>query len=333
MPDVTTIIGDGQMGLVLAQALGEHGRAVRLTGPFPQDLAPLAQTRRSPRLTAFELPREVEVFVDSTRALDGATTLVNAIPSQFVRSVWRQLGVRATPDLVIVNVAKGVEVETLKRPSQVLDEATGGAGAVVTLSGPTIAAELARRMPATMVAASSDASAAERAQRTFSGRWLRIYTNNDLVGVELAGACKNVIALAAGMIDGLEAGCNAKSALLARGLAELVRLGVAMGARPETFFGIAGVGDLATTCFSPDGRNRSCGERLGRGERLDDILRSSTSVVEGIETARAVTALAKAHDVDMPIVRAVHAILFEGMAPASAIESLMGRSLKAERVG
>ena len=325
------------MGLVLAQFLAEHDRPVRLTGPFPETVAALAASRRSPRLKGFVLPAAVEVIEDARAAVHGATRLVNAIPTQFIRPVWEGLRGALQPEATVASVAKGIEVATLKRPSDVLAEAGGLRGPIVKLSGPTIAAELARRLPATMIAASTDHAAALDVQRTFSGRWLRIYTSDDPVGVELAGAVKNVIALAAGLVDGLGAGCNAKSALLARGLAEIVRLGTALGARAETFFGIAGVGDLATTCFSPEGRNRTCGERLGRGEPLEEILASTRattgSVIEGVETARAIVAMAARHEVDMPIVTAVHAILFEGLSPAQAIESLMGRELKRERVG
>ena len=171
--------------------------------------------------------------------------------------------------------------------------------------------------------ASADAALAERVQRTFALRWLRIYTNTDVVGVEIAGAAKNVVALAAGMVDGLGLGSNAKSALLARGLAEIVRLGSALGARPETFFGIAGVGDLATTCFSPEGRNRSCGEAIGSGEPLASYLARTNSVVEGVATSHALLALAQKHGVDMPIVRAVESILFHGKTPAEAIRDLI----------
>lgn len=333
MTQLTTIIGDGQMGLVLAQLLAEHDRPVRLSGPFPEHVRALATTRRSARLPMLELDRRVEVIDDAGVALDGASIVVNAIPTQFIRPVWSPLRGRVEQSAVLVSVAKGIEVESLKRPSEVLEEASGIAGPTVELSGPTIAAELARRLPATMVAASNVETAAREVQRRFSGRWLRVYTSGDPLGVELAGACKNVIALAAGMVDGLGAGCNAKSALLARGLAEIVRLGVAMGAKAETFFGIAGVGDLATTCFSPEGRNRTCGERIGRGESLATILATTHSVIEGVETSRAIVALAERHHADMPIVRAVHAILFEGLEPEQAIEGLMSREPKAEVVG
>jgi len=337
MTHSTTIIGDGQMGLVLAQLLAEHDRPVRLTGPFPDHVRELAANRQSPRLSGFELPPTVEVVVDPVAAMRGCGIAVNAIPTQFIRSVWERLAGSVPEGAVVVSVAKGIEVGSLKRPSQVLIEAGRLAQPIVKLSGPTIAAELARRLPATMIAASSDREAARLVQQTFSGRWLRIYTSDDPDGVELAGAAKNVIALAAGLVDGLGAGCNAKSALLARGLAEIVRLGTALGARTETFFGIAGVGDLATTCFSPEGRNRTCGERLGRGESLAAILSttqaSTGSVIEGVETAKAMVALAARHQVDMPIVAAVHAILFEGLSPSRAIEALMGRELKPETIG
>jgi glycerol-3-phosphate dehydrogenase (NAD(P)+) len=333
------IVGDGQMGLVLADALTTHGVRTRLWGPFPEDIERLAATRRSPdRLADFELSPEVEVTADDAAALTDADIVVNAIPTQFIRPVWRRVGGSGTPGVPIVCVSKGIENETLLRPTQVIERVLADdlgvtCGPVCALSGPTIAAELARRLPATMVAASDDAGLPARVQELFTVPWLRVYRHDDPAGVELAGATKNVIALAAGMVDGLKAGDNAKSALLARGLAEIARLGVALGAKVDTFFGIAGVGDLATTCFSPSGRNRTCGDRLGRGESLDEILESTVSVVEGVPTTRSVTALAARHDVDMPITAAVHAILFEGLAPVDAIGSLMGRAPKAERIG
>ena len=184
-----------------------------------------------------------------------------------------------------------------------------------------------------MVAASHEPALSQAVQDLFRVPWLRIYRHDDPLGVELAGATKNVIALAAGMVDGLEAGDNAKSALLARGLAEIARLGTALGAKVDTFFGIAGVGDLATTCFSPSGRNRTCGERLGRGETLEQILESTVSVVEGVPTTRSVMQMAKEWDVSMPITKAVYGILFEGLKPREAITELMGRELKAEKIG
>ena len=333
-----TIIGDGQMGLVLADAFIERGLSVRLWGPFPEDLEPLATTRRSKRLPDFVLPDAVEVTADDAACLTAADLIVNAIPTQFVRPVWQRLAPHAPRGAPIVSVSKGIEDKTLLRPTQVMtevlgDDPQGPARSMCVLSGPTIAAELAERRPATMVAASADPALAAHVQELLLVRWIRVYRHDDVVGVELAGATKNVIALAAGMVDGLGIGYNAKSALLARGLAEIARLGLAFGAKVDTFFGIAGVGDLATTCFCPHGRNRTCGERLGRGESLDSILGSMVSVVEGVPTTRAVVALAASHDVEMPITAAVHSILFEGLAASDAIWSLMGREPKAEKIG
>lgn len=333
-----TIIGDGQMGLVMADAFIERGLPVRLWGPFPEDLESLATTRRSKRLPDFVLPDAVEVTADDAACLNGADLIVNAIPTQFIRPVWRRLAPHAPQGAPIISVSKGIEEKTLLRPTQVMTEVLGDgpqspARSMCVLSGPTIAAELAERRPATMVAASADPALAGLVQELLLVRWIRVYRHDDVVGVELAGATKNVIALAAGMVDGLGIGYNAKSALLARGLAEIARLGLAFGAKVDTFFGIAGVGDLATTCFCPHGRNRTCGERLGRGESLDSILGSMVSVVEGVPTTRAVVALAASHDVEMPITAAVHSILFEGLAASDAIWSLMGREPKAEKIG
>ena len=184
-----------------------------------------------------------------------------------------------------------------------------------------------------LVAASSDPALAARVQAAFTSPWTRIYQSGDLVGVELAGACKNVIAIAAGVVDGMGLGSNAKSALLARGLAEMARIGVARGGKVETFFGVAGAGDLATTCFSPEGRNRSFGERLSRCGSVDEALSATISVVEGVPTARALVRLARQSGIDLPICEAVHAMVFEQLAPSEALRQLMSRSAATERIG
>lgn len=338
MSDRVAIVGNGQMGLVLGALAAEQGLPCRLWGRNEQAVAELASTRQSPqRLPGFVLPDGVEVTADDGRILSGATVIVNCVPTQFIRSIWQRLGA-PPPDVPVVSVSKGVENGTLFRPTQVIADATGDDPAcpkrpMCALSGPAIAVELARQLPATMVAAADEIATAARVQELFSTPWMRIYRLDDLVGVEIAGATKNVIALAAGMIDGLDAGYNAKSALLCRGLAEIARLGAAMGARVDTFFGVAGVGDLAATCFCPEGRNRTCGERLGRGESLDSILDSMTSVVEGVATTRAVVRIAADRGVDMPITSAVHEILFGSLSPRDAIGSLMSRHAKAETIG
>lgn len=320
------IVGDGQMGLVLAEQLAFAGHEVVLWGPFAEGLAKLAETRRSPRLPEVMLDRRVAIEQDPARAIANAEVLVSAIPVQFLRGVWTRF---PKSDVPVVSVSKGIETTTLERPTEIIAELRGEAATCV-LSGPTIASELARRLPATMVAASEDVSLAAEVQSLFRAPWMRIYTSADPLGVEIAGAAKNVIAIAAGILDGLDAGFNAKSALLARGLAEIVRLGQALGARPETFAGIAGVGDLATTCFCPEGRNRTCGEAIGRGVSLQAHLASIESVVEGVETSRAIARLAAAHGVEMPIAEAVRGVLFEGLLPRDALAGLMRREVGAE---
>lgn len=344
LPQRVAVLGLGQMGLVVAAMLAEPeagaGRGVTIWGRDADEAGRLAQSRRTPRLAGLVLPEAVRVAWRVADALAGADLIVSAVPVQALRQVWTGLRAEVPPTAGIVSVAKGLEVGTLLRPTRIIAEVLTAPGGddpdarprrLAALSGPTIAAELARCLPATMIAASDDAAFAKQVQRLFSSRWIRVYTNPDVLGVELAGAVKNVIAIAAGIIDGLQAGNNAKSALLARGLAEIARLGAAMGASPETFAGIAGVGDLATSCFSPEGRNRSCGEALGRGAALAEYLAGSPHVVEGVETTRAVIELARRYRVPMPITEAVHAVLFEGLDPVSAITRLMSRELKDER--
>lgn len=231
---------------------------------------------------------------------------------------------------VIVSVAKGIENDTLLRPTQILADVLGNGISFAALSGPTIADELARKLPATACVACSDQTLAKKVQQTLSLPCFRVYTNSDIVGVELAGAMKNVIAIAAGIIDGIKAGDNAKAALLSRGLAEISRLGIAMGARPETFAGLAGLGDLVTTCISPKGRNRSFGERVGKGQTVTQAEKVTDSVIEGIATCKSVVALAARYNIEMPITQAVYKVLFEKKSVQQAITDLMTRELKSE---
>lgn len=337
-----TIIGDGSMATVCAMLLESRGAMVTVWGAFPEHVAELIQTRENRRyLPGYRISESIRLTANDQQALRGADLVVSAVPTQFIRQVWQRLAAQAAPGVPIVSVAKGIETETLLRPTQIIadvlsqhsDDPDRPARPLAALSGPSVAHELARCLPATVCAASDDESLAKRVQETFTTHWFRVYTNLDLLGVELAAATKNVIALAAGILDGLQAGNNAKSALLSRGLAEITRLGVAMGAKHETFFGIAGVGDLATTCFSPTGRNRTCGELLGKGRKLDDVLRSMPGIVEGVPTTRSVVALAEKYRVEMPITQAIYHVLFKGLDPIEGISQLMSRQLKPERVG
>lgn len=341
------ILGLGQMGLVCANMLTDAERQskpaalnprVTLWGHSSEEAGQVAQSRTSTRLPGLRLNDDVRIAMRDADALAQATIVVSAIPVQYCRSVWERLRQHVRPEAAIISVAKGIENGTLLRPTQIIlevlrDNPDGAPRPIAALSGPTIAPELARCLPATMIAASDDEAWRVSVQSLFTTRWMRIYTTADLVGVELAGAMKNVVAIAAGILDGLQAGCNAKSALLARGLAEIARLGTAMGASQDTFFGIAGAGDLATSCFSPEGRNRSCGEALGKGRRLDEYLAQSRSVVEGVATTKSVMDLSRKYRVDMPITSAVHSVLFEGLDPIEAIGQLMTREPKPERVG
>lgn len=312
-------------------AAPELGR-IAIWGHDLDDQHRLAQVRRSKLLEGFTLPQRVGVALTDAQALEGAGLVVCAIPVQHIREAFTRLKPHIPQGAGVVSTAKGIEQGTLLRPTEVIAQVIGADRPLAALSGPTIAAELARGLPATMIAASDDEAFARHVQQWFSASYLRIYTSTDLVGVELAGAIKNVIAIAAGILDGLQAGYNAKSALLARGLAEIVRLGVAMGAKPDTFFGVAGVGDLATTCFSPQGRNRACGEALGKGRTLEEHMHTTPHVVEGVATTKAVMELAQRHNVELPICEAVHAVLFEGLDPIDAIGMLMSRPQKPERL-
>lgn len=319
------------MGLVMAAAALEAGhRQVRVWGPFPDSVAELLASRESPRLPGWRIPDGIQPTSDLD-VFEEAEILVNAIPTQFVRPVWRSIrdAGAAGSAAAVVSTAKGLEVGTGLRPTEILRELMPSVEACV-LSGPTIATELARRQPAVMIAAGRSSDLVQDVHRTFGTPWLRIYEGSDLLGVELAGALKNVIAIAAGICDGLELGFNAKSALLARGLAEMSRLGVAMGAEATTFFGVAGVGDLATTCFSPDGRNRSCGEAIARGAVLAEYLEEQNCVVEGVPTVESVLARAEEIGLDLPITVEIGRILFEGLDPRIAIQDLMSRPSGAE---
>lgn len=338
------MLGAGQMGLVCAAILTDADRIgppierVTVWSHSTEEAGTLTQTRRSDRLEGFTLPPDVRVGVTDEDALGEADLIVSAVPVQHLRSAWSRLRLHVPARAGVVSVSKGIENGTLMRPTQTIadclaDDPDAAPRPLAAMSGPTIAAELARCLPATIVAASDQPGFADALQQVFTTRWLRIYTNPDVLGVELAGATKNVIAIAAGILDGLSAGFNAKSALLARGLAEIARLGEAMGAAKDTFSGVAGVGDLATTCFSPEGRNRSCGEALGRGEKLEDYLAASRHVVEGVATTRSVMDLARQYRVEMPITAAVHEVLFEGLDPLRAIGKLMSREPKSENVG
>lgn len=329
------IIGDGGMGTVLGMLLVSKDITTTIWGYDRRQLEEIAKNHENSKfLPGYKLPNKLGFEYDDKRIMSDSDLIVSAVPCQYMRRVWTRLKEHLPEGTPIVSVAKGIENDTLLRPTEILAEVLqfDHNNRLAVLSGPTIADELARKLPATACSASADESLAKEIQHTFSDNvpWFRVYTNTDIVGVELAGAMKNVIAIAAGIIDGAGAGDNAKAALLTRGLAEIKRLGIKMGARPQTFSGLTGLGDLVTTCISPTGRNRSFGERIGKGQTIEQARDATESVVEGITTCESVVALAERYGVEMPITQAVYKVLFENKPVQTAITDLMKRRLKAE---
>ncbi len=323
------VLGSGAWGTAvaihLASAPGHH---VRLWCAGPHGAADLLLHRENRRLLPrAPIPPGVTITADGAEATADADVWVSAIPTKYLRGTLERLP-RDPP--AVVSLTKGIEVGTFARPTQILRDVSR-ARRVAVLSGPSHAEEVAQGLPTSLVAASDDEALALEVQRHFSSAKFRVYTNLDPVGVELAGALKNVMGLAAGIAIGLECGDNALSALMTRGLAEMARFGVAHGAEPATFSGLAGLGDLITTCVSRHGRNRRVGERLGRGEGLPAILAGMEMVAEGVTTTRAVHERAARMGVEMPITAEVYRVLQEGKPPEEALASLMGRPMKGER--
>ncbi len=318
-----------------AALLTENGCDVRLWSPFEESGRKLKETRFNDRsIPGFALPERVEVTWSDAEALRGCRFAVSACATQYSRAVWGRLTPHCPPALPLCSVAKGIEEGTLLRPSQivldVLDGDPNSERPVAVLSGPCIAPEVLQKLPATVTVASDDDDLAGLVQQAFSRPYFRVYTNSDVIGAELAAATKNVIAIAAGILDGLKAGDNAKAALITRGLAEITRLGLVMGANAETFAGLAGVGDLVTTCISPIGRNRSFGEAIGMGMSVDQAVEKVHGTVEGLSSTVSVLDLAARHRIEMPITQAVRDVLQGDKTPAEAVMSLMTRPVKPE---
>lgn len=326
-----TIIGDGGMASVCAMLLCENALDVTMWGYDRAQLDKIEQDRENVKfLPGHKLPASLKFESDDSKAMKNAGLIVSAVPCQFVRGVFQRLKPNAPPNVPIVSVTKGFERGTLLRPTQILNDVLKDDRKYAALSGPTIADELAAGMPATACAASDDHDLADKVQRTFNTPHFRVYANYDLLGVELSGAVKNVIAIAAGIIDGIGAGNNAKAALVTRGLAEIKRLGVAMGAAESTFSGLSCLGDLVTTCISPVGRNRSFGERIGKGQTAAESLSATASVVEGAATCESVLKLAEKYNVEMPLTQAVVWVITGQKTVEDATHDLMCRSLKTE---
>jgi glycerol-3-phosphate dehydrogenase (NAD(P)+) len=324
------VIGDGGWGTTLAILLSKKGFDVALWGVFPDYIAILKEARENKKfLPGVKIPEAVRITSDLGAALAKCDLTLLAVPSQYLRGIVTMLKATGLRDMVFVSVTKGIENDTLKRMSEVVAEVLGDIP-IAVLSGPTIALEVVNGVPTTAVASSLDIDIAKGVQDIFLTESFRVYANSDVVGVELGGALKNIIAIAAGITDGLGFGTNAKAALLTRGLVEIARLGAAMGAKRETFYGLSGLGDLTTTCISPYSRNRWLGEEIGRGKRLKDVLKETEMVVEGVATAQSAFELSKKYRVEMPITAEVYNVLYKNKNPKQAVRDLMTRSPKTE---
>lgn len=327
-----TVVGAGSWGTALASVLAKNGHEVRVWALEEEVVTALNERRRNPLyLPDIDLP-EVYATRDLAEALDGSELAVSVTPAQHARSVWTEGAAHLAPDTIVLSASKGIELKTLLRMDQVFGEILPDEvmARFSVISGPSFAVEVAREAPTAVVAASADEAARRRVQALFQTRFFRVYTAPDVIGVELGGALKNVVALGAGVAAGLGFGHNTMAALITRGLAEITRLGLAMGARRETFSGLAGMGDLVLTCTGELSRNRTVGFRLGRGETLEEILSEMRAVAEGVETVRAVRDLSRRHGVEMPITDEVYAMLVDARPPRQALENLMSREPKPE---
>jgi len=328
------VIGAGSWGTAVARLAARHAE-VRLWARRPDAAAEMEYERENRKyLPGYPLPKAVTCTADLEEALSGADAIALAVPSHGFREVLRRALPHLPPGAPIVSLTKGIEQNTLMRMTEVVAEETGGDPRLIgVLTGPNLAREIAAGQPAATVVALEDEKAAAALQRIFMGPTFRVYTNPDVAGAESAGALKNVMAVAAGMAAGLGYGDNSTAALLTRALAELTRLGVAMGGRPLTFAGLAGMGDLVATCISTQSRNRRVGFALGEGRALDEIMAEMNMVAEGVKTTAAVLELAERHDIEMPIAAMVGAVLYDGCTPPDMVEGLMTRKAKAELHG
>ena len=325
------VLGAGSWGTTLANVLALKGHEVRLWAYEAEVVEGINSRHENPVfLKGCPLAESIRASNDAAQVVTGAPVVLSVIPSHAVRSVVAALGGHVGADTLVVSATKGIETDTLELMHEVLADCLPGRPLAV-LSGPSFAREVYDGQPTAVVAASDELSHAEAAQEVFSAPRLRIYTNTDVVGVELGGSLKNVIAISAGILEGLGMGHNPRAALITRGLAEIARLGDALGADPHTFAGLAGMGDLVLTAFGPQSRNHSLGVALGRGETLEAYAARHRTVAEGVNTARAAVRLAAKHHVEMPITAKVAEILFEGKPPRETVAELMGRDLKAER--
>lgn len=324
------IMGAGSWGTALAVLLSNAGHNVGMWTRFEEEAEMINSEREQKKyLPGVRIPDNIKCYADIEKALNNKEIIVLAVPSQYIRENVRNIKSLLNDNQIIVSVAKGLEEDTLLRLSQVVSEEAPDTK-VAVLSGPSHAEEVSRNIPTTVVSSSQDIDTARRIQNVFMTSAFRVYTNPDIIGVEMGGALKNVIALCAGISDGLGYGDNTKAALMTRGIAEIGRLGQALGAEKQTFAGLSGMGDLIVTCTSMHSRNRRAGILIGQGKGLEEALQEVKMVVEGVKTTRAAFKLAKKHQVEMPIVEQAYRVLFEGCNPGQAVSRLMVRDKKDE---
>jgi len=326
-----SILGDGGWGTTLAILLNRKGFSVTLWGAFADYVSYMKKKRINTKfLPGIKISREIKITHDLRDAVNGQGLIIFAIPSQHMREILRKIKqINYEHNAMFLSVSKGIELGSLKRVSQVIHDELGNVKLAV-LSGPTVAQEVAQGIPTVAVIASGDEGLRKCLQNIFMTERFRIYTNDDIAGVELGGSLKNVIAIACGISDGLGFGTNSKAAILSRGLAEISRLGHAMGAKMSTFSGISGLGDLVTTCISPYGRNRFVGEQIGKGKSLKQIIAHMQMVAEGVPTTKSAYALSLKYKVDMPITREVYNVLYKNKSPIKTLRDLMSREKKEE---
>jgi len=323
------VLGAGTWGGTLSMLLAKRGLDVSLWVWDPAQAETMRRTGENPFLPGFPIPQRVAMTTSMAEAVSEADGIIFVSPSEAAKDVAREMGDCITEGVPVISATKGLDTETGLTMSQTLSRHLPHT-VIAALSGPNLAPEIARGVPSATVVACEDEATARWAQELLMSPSLRVYTNRDVIGVELAGALKNIIAIGAGICDGLGFGDNSKAAVITRGLAEITRLGVKLGAKPATFMGLAGVGDLIVTCASPISRNHRVGIGLGRGGKLDDVVREIGQVAEGIPTTRAAYDLSKKHDTPMPITEQVHAVLFEAKSPKDAVVALMTRAPKDE---
>jgi glycerol-3-phosphate dehydrogenase (NAD(P)+) len=326
------VLGSGSWGTAFAQVLADAGSEVTIWGRRAEVCASINDRHENPDfLPGISLPESIRATDDAAAALAAAEVVVLAVPAQTLRAILEERASLLPDGSVLVSLMKGIELGTSRRMSEVIAEMTGAPPErIVVVSGPNLAKEIAARQPAASVIACVDEAVAEKLQQVCMTPYFRPYTNVDVIGVELCGAVKNVIALAVGMAKGMGMGDNSQASIITRGLAEMTRVGIALGADMATFAGLAGIGDLVATCMSPLSRNRTFGENLGRGMALEEVLRSTRQTAEGVKSCESILALGRRHGVEMPITEHVVAAVHDGLPPEEIVHRIMSRSAKSE---